>query len=631
MMFKILFYSLTFFVTLLHGDALLEIGTKSSYSTKAYLSYTLAKDIDETPSMLSQRIWQSDKDSLKRFKNFDKAYWVKLKIKNRSLEQKEYYLQAENRFTYLIEFFLVKDGEIVDFKKDGISVKEKERSFNTNNLLFPLHFKPLEELEVYFKILNYNKIDIDFILRTKVSLLDHYQTYNLLEGILFGGMLLLFLYHLLLYFLLKFQIYLYYIFYIFWILLYFGGFFGFLERYFPDYIFLFHISGAFFIALILFIQMVLNLKERLPKIHRILNIFILLFLFLVLGYLFSIEVQSFLYAQIIFDSFFIVVIVYLFFVMVLVYYLALYKEDRIGKMYAFSWTFIAFLGLLLSMVYLNLLHLDFRIDYIFQSMILLQQLYFSFILAYKIKENEKENLMQQRLLVQQNKLASMGEMIVTIAHQWRKPLSEINVIVLDVDIDYQNKSLTQEKLEQHLNDIEALTAYLSKTIHDFMNFFNQNKRLESFYLSNVLEESKKFLLISGHKNIRFRCKLSEDIELLGYKFELIQALLIVVNNAIDASLREGRTPKILLYTEVLNAHLAISIQDNGGGIDTAILSNIFSPYFSTKVHEKGQSRGLGLYILKVIIEQNMQGKVELSNAEEGAICKITIPKKMKMN
>ena len=619
-------YGVIFLLTFLHSETL-KIGMESSYKTKEYIEYTLAEDINETPEVLTQRVWEKHKASFDTFENSDKAYWARVLLKNTTTESKNYYFLSENKFTYHIEYFLVKNDQTVDYQEDGVISKNPSRSFNTSHMIFPLTLAPSEELEVYFKIQNYNKIDIDFALVTKEHLLDFYQTYNIVEGLFFGGMLIMLLYNLFLYFLLKVRTYLYYVFYTFWLTVYFVGFFGFSQRYFPDYTWMFYLSsGSFFIAMTLFVQSILNLKEQLPRIHRVLNIFIGYFIVTTFVNIFCLEIQAFFYAQLLFNLFFIMVPIYGLFIIASTYYLAVYKKDKIARVYALVWSLVALSSMTLPAIYLHIVEVEIPADYILQFIMLFEVLCFSFILAYKIKEIEKEKLEQQKLLVQQSKLASMGEMVSTIAHQWRQPLSEINGIVLDVDVDYRKERLTQKKLERHLNDIEEVTAYLSKTIYDFMNFFNHNKGVESFYLSEVLSQSRKLAFISVGENVLFYNNINENIQMIGYKSELIQALLIVINNAVDACSKEQIPAKIVIRTSVMDEHIRIIIEDNGGGIPEEILEDIYTPYFTTKHESKGT--GLGLYILKMIIEQSMQGRVDIVNGDEGAVCKMLIPRNL---
>jgi len=623
---KLFLFTFLFFFTFLHSKTL-EVGTEEFYKTKDYMLYTLAEDINETPDSLLSKEWFDNKKTFNIPANASKAYWAKLKLKNIATQPITYYLKSENQFTYHIIYYLLKEGKVVERIEDGVISKNPKREFNVNHMIFPLSLASGEEAEVFFKIQNYNKIDIDFSLVTKEYLLDFYQTYNLLEGLFFGGMLMMMFYNLFLYFLLKFRAYLYYVLYTFWLTVYFAGLFGFSQRYFAGYTWIFYISsGAFFVSMTLFIQAILNLKEQLPKINKILNYFMIYFIVATLINIIVLEFEQFFYAQVLFNLFFMLVPLYVTLVILVTYYLAYFKKDSVARIYSWVWTIVSFVGLLLPLVYLNIIETDIPSDYIFQFLILFEVLCFSFILAYKIKIIQKEQSEQQVLLVEQSKLASMGEMISTIAHQWRQPLSEINGVVLKMDIDYRKEKLTEEKFNNHLNDIERITSYLSKTIHDFMNLFSHKKELEEFLLRDALKSSKRLASLFIKEKITFSNINNINIKMVGYQSELIQALLIVIHNSIDAARSKKKLAVIIIDIKEIDNNIHINIEDNGGGISEKILKDIFNPYFTTK-HES-QGTGLGLYILKMIIEESMSGTVKIFNKNKGVNCKIVIPKKL---
>ena len=617
--------SFLFLWTFLYADVL-GIGNEEFYKTKGFISYTLANDLNETPHSLEGRVWTKGKDTFNTFKNANKAYWAKIKFKNLSNTSKTYYIQSENQFTYSIEFYFVKNNKVLDYIQDGVIHKNKERAFNVNHMTFPITLLAHEDATVFFKIRNYNKIDIAFFLRTKEYLLDFYQSYNVIEGLFFGGMLIMMLYNLFLYFLLKHPAYLYYVFYTFWLVIYFIGLFGFSQRYFPDYKWMFYMSsGAFFVSMTLFIQSILHLKEKLPRVYVFFKAFLFYFIIFTLLNSIVLELHSFFYAQILFDLFFILVPIYVVFVISTTYYLAFYQNDTVAQFYAVIWTIVSLVGLLLPLVYLNLFEANIPSDYIFQFLILFEVLCFSFILAYKIKLIQKEKQSQSSILIQQNKLASMGEMISIIAHQWRQPLSEINGIVLEIDVNNRRKKLDDDTLEKHLNEIEASTAYLSGTISDFMNFFKHDKNVNYFYISDAINRATKLLSLSHRKNcIEIIVEIEENIELYSYQSELIQALLILMNNSIDAiTINEICQPKIIIKSKRENQNIVISIEDNAGGIPLEIMEKIYNPYFTTKHESKGT--GLGLYILAMLIEKSMQGFVNINNMNEGVLSTLSIP------
>ena len=624
MNFKLLFYW-SFFSGFLFANTL-KVGVEESYQVQENILYTLAEDLNEIPAKLEKRVWTKDKESFNSWKDIDKAYWAKIEIENISNEKKEYYFQAENQFTYAITFYLVKNNLLIDVIEDGVIHKNKNRAFNANHMMFPLILEANEKATVFFKIRNYNKIDIRFHLRSKEYLLEFYQTYNFVEGIFFGGMLIMMIYNLFLYFLLHFRSYIYYVFYTFWLIVYFIGLFGFSQRYFEGYIWMFYMSsGAFFVALTLFIQSILNLKEKLPFINKILNFFIFYFTITTVINSFILENHLFVIANILFNFFFLMVLFYAGLIVFSTYYLAYSKRDVVAQFYAFIWTIVSIIGVTVPLVYLNIAEFSIHSDYVFQFIMLFEVLCFSFVLAYKIKVIQKEKESQELLLVQQSKLASMGEMISTIAHQWRQPLSEINGIVLEIDVDSRKDILNQTTLDKHLNEIEGVTAYLSGTIHDFMNFFKHDKALNSFSMGDAIKRMENLLLLSYKKtNIDIQYNIDSSTELYSYQSELIQALLIVMNNSIDAVLSQNRVnPKIILTSILMDKKMVINVEDNGGGIPLEIMDKVYNPYFTTK--HKFEGTGLGLYILKMLVEQSLHGSVYLKNKKDGLLCQLVIP------
>jgi len=252
--------------------------------------------------------------------------------------------------------------------------------------------------------------------------------------------------------------------------------------------------------------------------------------------------------------------------------------------------------------------------------------FFVFMLAYHVTVINKERQEQEKFLIRQSKLASIGEMISLIAHQWRQPLSAINGIVLNIDVDHRKKILDHAKLDEHLNKIEDTTAYLSKTINDFTDFFSKNKTRDHFYIADIIRQTQQLTAIADDKDMLVTYKKTENIEVVGYQSELLQSLIIILNNAMYAckkNLPNTKQGQIIIDTYVLKENLLISIEDNGGGIDAKDFKKIFDPYFTTK--EKHHGTGLGLYILKLIVEDSMNGKVSVRNGKEGAIFMVQIP------
>ncbi len=241
----------------------------------------------------------------------------------------------------------------------------------------------------------------------------------------------------------------------------------------------------------------------------------------------------------------------------------------------------------------------------------------------KLNDKIKE---QKKLFVQQSKFAAMGEMISVISHQWRQPLNEITVIVDEIKLKHQYKVLTDEEMDYLTKEIYDSADYMSNTIEDFNNFFKPNKDKEEFEFKLLLDESMNLLKSRINKlDVNLKVELiPNDLKYVGFKNELKQVILNIINNSFDAldeNKIENKNVKISVSKTTEN--IIISIEDNAGGIPDNILENIFNPYFSTKTEKNGT--GLGLYISKVIIENNMNGKISVTSEQKNSEFKISLP------
>jgi nitrogen fixation/metabolism regulation signal transduction histidine kinase len=232
---------------------------------------------------------------------------------------------------------------------------------------------------------------------------------------------------------------------------------------------------------------------------------------------------------------------------------------------------------------------------------------------------------QEQLLIQQSKLASMGEMIGNIAHQWRQPLNALGLVMQNIHFAYEMEELDDEFMNKSLNKVSLLTKNMSKTIDDFRSFFRPNKEKIEFNL----EESviKTIGLVEStyeHLNIKIEQNLTGAMSVFGFPNEYSQTMLNILNNAKDAlTEKKIENSKIIVEVTSNESYGIVNIIDNAGGIPSEIVSKIFDPYFTTK--EEGKGTGIGLYMSKIIIEQNMGGKLDVQNIDGGAVFTISIP------
>jgi signal transduction histidine kinase/REP element-mobilizing transposase RayT len=223
---------------------------------------------------------------------------------------------------------------------------------------------------------------------------------------------------------------------------------------------------------------------------------------------------------------------------------------------------------------------------------------------------------QLQNLTYQSKLASMGEMIGNIAHQWRQPLTHLSYLLMNLKTAYEKKMLTPEYFDKKTTMANAQIKYLSNTIDDFRDFFRNTNNKEIFNLSSSVNEVINLLKDSfTHHEIEIETNLNKTIEIKAYRGEFLQVIFNILNNAKDEFLkRKTKNPKIIIKTQVSKNEIKLEIGDNAGGIKSELLQKIFEPYFTTK----DQGLGIGLYMSKIIIEKS-DGKLEATNTKSGAL------------
>ncbi len=247
-------------------------------------------------------------------------------------------------------------------------------------------------------------------------------------------------------------------------------------------------------------------------------------------------------------------------------------------------------------------------------------------LEIKIQDEINKRLEQEQLLIQQSKLASMGEMIGNIAHQWRQPLAQISAIHMNMKVTYDFNKFTKEYLDTKIKEANKLTSYMSQTISDFQNFFKPQGEKEEFSIQKACKDAY-FIVESSLKyhGIEVNFDIKEDITVIGYKNEYSQVILNILSNAKDILLeRQIQNPKINIEIKNGESYAIVKIHDNAGGINENIVDKIFDPYFTTR--HKTQGTGIGLYMSKNIIERNMNGYINVKNVDNGALFTIKVAK-----
>lgn len=248
---------------------------------------------------------------------------------------------------------------------------------------------------------------------------------------------------------------------------------------------------------------------------------------------------------------------------------------------------------------------------------------FNKLLTSRINEALEEAKKKDQALLHQSRLAQMGEMISMIAHQWRQPLCEISGIFMEMETAAKFDKADKKFIERESKDGTRIISYMSKTIDDFRDFFKPAKTKEDFSLYRACEEAITLASASlKSKDISLDLKVQRDVYVSGYPSEFAQVILNLILNAKDILIeRNIKNPTIVISIKEDDGKALVYVSDNAGGIDKDILERVFEPYFSTK---KSSGTGLGLYMSKMIIEENMGGEIYAQNTEIGVVFCIKI-------
>jgi C4-dicarboxylate-specific signal transduction histidine kinase len=229
-----------------------------------------------------------------------------------------------------------------------------------------------------------------------------------------------------------------------------------------------------------------------------------------------------------------------------------------------------------------------------------------------IKREEKE-----KMLIQQSKLASMGEMMDAVAHQWKQPINTITVLVYMLTYDLDDNKITLDYIKEFQEKIFEQVGHMTNTLDEFRSFFRPNKKMEEFDVKSMID--KVLLLLKDelyHQNIKIEIDCEKSFKLLGIENEFKHLILNIINNAKDAfNERKIKDKTLNIKLSSNNDSKTIEITDNAGGIPLEIIDDIFKANVTTKQESKGT--GIGLYMSSQIAQKH-NGILSVENVDGGA-------------
>ena len=240
----------------------------------------------------------------------------------------------------------------------------------------------------------------------------------------------------------------------------------------------------------------------------------------------------------------------------------------------------------------------------------------------RVEKEIAKNEEKRQVMFAQSRLASLGEMLANIAHQWRQPLTELNLTIFNMKKAAFNDD--RDEVGKLYGESKNIVKNMSKTIDDFTNFFKPDKAKEKFNVSDSINEAISLLqkLITSEM-ISVKTDLKE-IKVLGISNELTQVIINLIKNSSDAFVQNGiLIREVNITAKEEDGHALIEIQDNAGGIKAKSVYKVFEPYFTTK--HASQGTGLGLFMSKMICEKGMHGSLDVKSKKNITTFSIRIP------
>lgn len=232
-----------------------------------------------------------------------------------------------------------------------------------------------------------------------------------------------------------------------------------------------------------------------------------------------------------------------------------------------------------------------------------------------INKSKKELHKTENLLIHNTKMASLGEMIGVISHQLKQPLNVLSLYCTSIEFSYSSGDVDDKYVRDFSRNTKSQIVYMNETINGFLDFYNPNKEIELFSISQSISSALEILKgkFSGN-SINLNLELDETLKTTGVKMELAQVIINIVSNSIDVFIeREIKDRHISIKLFEKDSQIMLILEDNGGGIANEHIEKILDPYYTTK--ETGT--GIGLYMVRLIIENNFKGELKVMNSENG--------------
>jgi PAS domain S-box-containing protein len=246
-------------------------------------------------------------------------------------------------------------------------------------------------------------------------------------------------------------------------------------------------------------------------------------------------------------------------------------------------------------------------------------------LEQQISEAVKENQKKDYALMQQSRFSSIGELISNIAHQWRQPLNTISIKIMLLSDYYRTNELEKDIFNSLSSAITQEINTLSTTIDNFRTFFASTNEPEMINIPETINESLNLLsdqIVNSH--VTLKIDSPEEYQLYCVKNEFQHLVIHLLKNSLEIfNERDIASPLVAICVQMDESSLIFTYEDNGKGVAPENIDMIFDPYYTTKFQSR--EKGLGLYVIKLIIDHHLNGRIIAANTDQGLKFTVTIP------
>ncbi|MDA7818460.1 sensor histidine kinase [Sulfurimonas sp.] len=558
--------------------------------------------------------------------HFKKSVWYKIELNNSTQNSKKLYLHLKD--AYVNSKVTIYDDYKTSIKKSEFDLyndPDISKQFYGSSLRYEFDINPKDNKTIYINCINQYAQFFNVAIFDDYNSIEEFTTVHILSIFLLSILLVLSVYHVILFFLSRYMEYIYYscaLFFAFIFQLRELGFFAIFGHHGQTPIIISSIAVLLFIIFsLIFAINIFNLKD-----YKKLNILIKSVIAILTVNILFLLTPFYEEAIILIENTATLAILSQ---LTLSVYMYRHKHP-LAKHYILGNGFYIFFSVVALMFYEGLIsynEITFRavtIGCVLEALVFAHML--SYMLSLKIDILKERNLAQKEQIIDKSKKEQLGEMIEVISHQLKQPLNVISMSVAEFELKNMTKdSIPMNQCTELFKDLSLHVSFASDTIDDFRHFFNPNKKAEIIdirYPVNIALQLIKATFKENNVVVNNELKLSSRIMTFGN--EIVQVLINILKNASE-QFDPKQAAKIVKISSIEDKdYVYLRVEDNAGGIDEKHINQVFDKYFSTKTTKDGS--GLGLDLCREIIENRCSGHLTVKNAINGAVFTIRLPK-----